>query len=247
MIRFLVKSAALLGLAAVILPNASGEGGPDLSVGGLLFGIQEAASDLSGFCDRAPTACLAGREAASFAAAQIGEGARLAYAYARGEDASLGDGPPVLVEVTPRSTDPTLTGSLPGAATALREEPRTSRLDVERAIREAEPVHAQPPRRAAPTPAVPQAYVPPRAATQPRAAAQPPSQRGQPRPYPMPSKGPAVPDRPLLERSGEGVIAFAPSPAPAPKNNRAFAQIPRGEVPSAPAPNMPVPRPAPRA
>ncbi|MEF2072999.1 DUF5330 domain-containing protein [Consotaella aegiceratis] len=79
--RFILKSAFWLGLAAFLIPSGGTdeETGPSLSVGHALVGVQQALQDLTGFCDRAPDACTAGRDMAAFAGERIGDGMSLAY------------------------------------------------------------------------------------------------------------------------------------------------------------------------
>ncbi|MCB8838858.1 DUF5330 domain-containing protein [Aurantimonas sp. VKM B-3413] len=87
MIRFFVKSAFFLGLAAMVLPSHSGgDGNADggLDVFGTLAGAQAAISDLSGFCERAPAACNAGGSLMRFAGERVGDGLSLAYSMVDG-------------------------------------------------------------------------------------------------------------------------------------------------------------------
>ncbi|WP_168990451.1 DUF5330 domain-containing protein [Aureimonas flava] len=85
--RLLLKLAFLIGLVLFVLaPARDGEDGvpAGLSVGALVFAVQQAATDLGGFCERAPMACESGRDAIRFVGARIGEGLTFAYGLATG-------------------------------------------------------------------------------------------------------------------------------------------------------------------
>lgn len=84
--RFLIKIAFLIGLIALFLPghrDKDGASEPGLSPVVLLYGVQQAFSDLGGFCDRSPAACASARDAASFVAGRIQEGAVIGYGLIR--------------------------------------------------------------------------------------------------------------------------------------------------------------------
>ncbi|KQT88217.1 DUF5330 domain-containing protein [Aurantimonas sp. Leaf443] len=91
MIRFLLKSAFFLGLAAMILPRgttAPSNGAPaaeDVSIFTTLMGAQAALADLGGLCERAPMACHAGTALVAFAGERLGEGVALASSLVSGE------------------------------------------------------------------------------------------------------------------------------------------------------------------
>ncbi|WP_062230800.1 DUF5330 domain-containing protein [Aureimonas sp. N4] len=84
--RFLIKIAFLIGLIALFLPghrDKDGASDPGLSPVVLLYGVQQAFSDLGGFCDRSPAACASARDAASFVVARVQEGAVIGYGLIR--------------------------------------------------------------------------------------------------------------------------------------------------------------------
>ncbi|SJZ65802.1 DUF5330 domain-containing protein [Consotaella salsifontis] len=84
--RFIIKTAFLLGLVAFFMSPRQGEG-PDAASSFNLYqglqGLQQAVADLSGFCERAPDACAMGQSVAIFAGDRISDGARLAYRMMR--------------------------------------------------------------------------------------------------------------------------------------------------------------------
>lgn len=126
MMRFILKCAFWLGLVAFLLPFGTGRGESDVQMSwlGAIVGIQEAVQDLSGFCERAPTACDTGREAAVFAGERIGDGLAIAYAFiddrrdagAASEEASK---TALVEEATPAGP------MLAGTVSAARGEPST--------------------------------------------------------------------------------------------------------------------------
>ncbi|MEF2551776.1 DUF5330 domain-containing protein [Aurantimonas sp. A2-1-M11] len=114
MIRFLIKTAFLLGLVALLLPGRpdsveTADAGIDPFIA--LMGAQAAVADIWGFCDRAPAACAAGSDLAHFAGDRIGDGLALAYRTIQGGQASQ----PVTTEV---ATAPATTPRQPAAANA---------------------------------------------------------------------------------------------------------------------------------
>lgn len=97
MIRFILKSAFFLGVAAMLLPGSAqtGDAEPNkLDLFSTFAGAQAAIADLSGFCDRAPAACNAGGNLVRFAGERIGDGVAFAYnvATAGGAADSLSPG-----------------------------------------------------------------------------------------------------------------------------------------------------------
>ncbi|HDZ72503.1 MAG TPA: hypothetical protein ENH55_06925 [Aurantimonas coralicida] len=88
MIRFILKSAFLLGIVAMLLPgDGQGDdaGRNQVDVFSTFVGAQAAIADLSNFCDRAPAACDAGGNLARFAGERIGDGIALAYNFVEAE------------------------------------------------------------------------------------------------------------------------------------------------------------------
>ncbi|KAA0971095.1 hypothetical protein FPY71_11665 [Aureimonas fodinaquatilis] len=87
MIRFIIKIAFWLGVIAFFLPGSksSNEGG-EINYFVAFAGFQELMSDMSGFCDRAPTACGAGGQIASFVGNRIGDGLNYGYELIRGQN-----------------------------------------------------------------------------------------------------------------------------------------------------------------
>jgi hypothetical protein len=89
--RLLIKLAFLIGLALFFLAPArdDADGVPaGLSAGALVYAVQQAATDLGGFCERAPSACESGRDALQFAGARIVEGLTFVYGLATGATAA---------------------------------------------------------------------------------------------------------------------------------------------------------------
>lgn len=86
MIRFLVKSAFLIGTISLLVPgfdsNTESESAESLDLVGSIVGAQAAISDLAGFCERAPAACETGGNLAAFAGARIEAGIATAYRLA---------------------------------------------------------------------------------------------------------------------------------------------------------------------
>ena len=94
--RLLIKLAFLIGLALFFLAPArdDADGVPaGLSAGALVYAVQQAATDLGGFCERAPSACESGRDALQFAGARIVEGLTFVYGLATGATAAPGSAP----------------------------------------------------------------------------------------------------------------------------------------------------------
>ncbi|MCD1643074.1 DUF5330 domain-containing protein [Aurantimonas coralicida] len=87
MIRFIIRSAFLLGLVALFLPSGQNDG-DDAATGidpfTAMMGAQAAIADIWGFCDRAPAACSAGGDLVQFAGDRIGDGFALAYRTIQG-------------------------------------------------------------------------------------------------------------------------------------------------------------------
>ncbi|WP_062113742.1 DUF5330 domain-containing protein [Aureimonas sp. AU40] len=111
--RFLIKIAFLIGLVALFLPGRSDkeEGHePGLSPVVLLYGVQQAFSDLGSFCERSPAACATARDAASFVAQRVTEGAAIGYGLIREKVAGLPPEPPADARPAPKAYTP------PGAA-----------------------------------------------------------------------------------------------------------------------------------
>ncbi|NDW04392.1 DUF5330 domain-containing protein [Jiella pacifica] len=82
MIRFVIKVGFFLGLIALVVPGEDkGGAGPEINSFALLYGAQAAVSDLSNFCDRAPSACAAGGDVARFAGERVAEGLAIAYGF----------------------------------------------------------------------------------------------------------------------------------------------------------------------
>ncbi|ORE98385.1 DUF5330 domain-containing protein [Aurantimonas sp. 22II-16-19i] len=82
MIRFVIKMAFFLGLIAMLVPGGtSRDGEPEINLFAVLYGAQAAMSDLSSFCDRAPSACAAGGDVARFAGERVSDGLALAYDF----------------------------------------------------------------------------------------------------------------------------------------------------------------------
>ncbi len=88
MIRFIIRSAFLLGLVALFLPSGQNDG-DDAAAGidpfAAMMGAQAAIADIWGFCDRAPAACSAGGDLVQFAGDRIGDGFALAYRTIQGQ------------------------------------------------------------------------------------------------------------------------------------------------------------------
>lgn len=80
--RFLLKIGFWLALIAFFLPTGGGENADREGVNylGAFVGAQQALSDMSGFCERSPAACAAGRDVGAFVAARVGDG--IAYGVA---------------------------------------------------------------------------------------------------------------------------------------------------------------------
>ncbi len=114
--RFLIKLALLVGLVALFLPGRPKDGAPGdpgLSPVVLLYGVQQAFTDLGGFCDRSPAACATARDAASFVGERIAEGAAIGYAMVRDKIAPHAGEPARAVEdpyPAPRSYSPPAPG-----------------------------------------------------------------------------------------------------------------------------------------
>ncbi|MCE7026578.1 DUF5330 domain-containing protein [Jiella avicenniae] len=82
MIRFVIKVGFFLGLIALVVPREDdGTAGPPINPFALLYGAQAAVSDLSNFCERAPSACAAGGDVARFAGERVAEGLAIAYGF----------------------------------------------------------------------------------------------------------------------------------------------------------------------
>ncbi len=83
--RFLIKTAFWLALIAFFLPSPqSGEGeAASVNYFGAFLGAQEAISDMTGFCERSPAACAAGRDVGAYVASRVGDGLVYAYSLAR--------------------------------------------------------------------------------------------------------------------------------------------------------------------
>ena len=113
MIRFVIKVGFFLGLVALVVPGEDdgGRAGPDINPFALLYGAQAAVSDLSNFCDRAPSACAAGGDVARFAGERVAEGLSIAYGFL----GSAGSGR--------RAADPA--DDAVRTASAVRADPRT--------------------------------------------------------------------------------------------------------------------------
>lgn len=135
--RFLIKIAFLVGLVALFLPNHSKDGttsDPGLSPVVLLYGVQQAFSDLGSFCDRSPAACATARDAASFVGARITEGAAIGYAMVREKVAGQSAEPsgiedeqrPMPRAYTPPSRQPANGEMTTGA---LRADPISAMID----------------------------------------------------------------------------------------------------------------------
>ncbi|WP_062228960.1 DUF5330 domain-containing protein [Aureimonas frigidaquae] len=103
MVRFILRAAFLLGLIAFFLPGGRNEDGPSLNYFQAFAGLQEAMSDLGGFCDRAPTACNSAGQVAGFVANRIGDGLEFGYQALTGARGApqLPAGPPATVDPTP--------------------------------------------------------------------------------------------------------------------------------------------------
>ena len=143
--RFILKAAFWLGLIAFFVPfgGTSRETSANISLFSAFIGAQEAITDLSGFCTRAPQACDTGREFAVFAGERIGDGVAMAYGLVEGRFGAPGTpataAPPTDVAALPAApgatpTDPLTTGAVDPRQTAIRG-----------------PSAYQPPRRAAET------------------------------------------------------------------------------------------------
>lgn len=115
--RFLLKAFFLIGLVAFAMPFVTGErtvgsAAPDAFT--LMAGAQEAFSDITGFCQRAPAACAAGGEIARFAGERIRDGVALAYNWST--DGLRGPAEPTTSAVEPveaRSLERGLDTTLP--------------------------------------------------------------------------------------------------------------------------------------
>ena len=71
-----------LGLIAMLVPGGtSRDGEPEINLFAVLYGAQAAMSDLSNFCERAPSACAAGGDVARFAGERVSDGLALAYDF----------------------------------------------------------------------------------------------------------------------------------------------------------------------
>ena len=81
MIRFLLKTAFLVGLGSLLIPGfgPSDDDAPDIDLWQSAAGIQAAVSDVLSFCDRAPAACETGGELAGFVRSRIETGLKIAY------------------------------------------------------------------------------------------------------------------------------------------------------------------------
>ncbi|SMC64347.1 hypothetical protein SAMN06297251_10591 [Fulvimarina manganoxydans] len=81
MIRFLLKTAFLVGLGSLLIPGfgPSDDAAPEIDLWQSAAGIQAAVSDVLSFCDRAPAACETGGELAGFVRSRIETGLTIAY------------------------------------------------------------------------------------------------------------------------------------------------------------------------
>ncbi|MEE2952421.1 MAG: DUF5330 domain-containing protein [Pseudomonadota bacterium] len=81
MIRFLLKTAFLVGLGSLLIPGfgPSDDAAPEIDLWQSAAGIQAAISDVLSFCDRAPAACETGGELAGFVRSRIETGLTIAY------------------------------------------------------------------------------------------------------------------------------------------------------------------------
>jgi len=179
--RFLIKIAFLIGLIALFLPghrDKDGAADPGLSPVVLLYGVQQAFADLGGFCDRSPAACATARDAASFVAARISEGAAIGYGLIRekvtgeepAEPATPSSAPAPPRAYTPpgqaRASHPMTTGAVaPAALSIAAREPAAPAPPAPRATLPSAP------QTATPAPQLPQPYRRPvPAETKPRSA-----------------------------------------------------------------------------
>ncbi len=123
--RLLLKLAFLIGLALFFLAPArqDEEGMPaGLSAGALVFAVQQAVTDLGGFCERAPMACESGRDAIHFAGARIAEGLTFVYGLATG--AASAPVAPAPVSVPAAVSPPALPASAQQARPPAAPPPR---------------------------------------------------------------------------------------------------------------------------
>ncbi|EAU40657.1 hypothetical protein FP2506_02984 [Fulvimarina pelagi HTCC2506] len=75
MIRFVLKSAFVIGLASLLIPGlGSGEEDVELDPFQGLMGMRAAVEDVMGFCTRAPEACEVGSQLGQFALDRVESG-----------------------------------------------------------------------------------------------------------------------------------------------------------------------------
>ena len=102
--RFLFKIALLLFAVSFFLPRSPVEadgGGGAPSTMALVFGAQQAISDLGSFCERAPAACAAGGETLRYAGERVGTGFAYLAALANEQMAAGFTNPPSTSEAAP--------------------------------------------------------------------------------------------------------------------------------------------------
>lgn len=156
MIRFVLKSAFFLGLVALVVPSLTGrasekgQSSPGLDVFSTFAGAQAALSDLSGFCDRVPSACAAGGDVARFAAERVGDGLQIAYGFIdtsvdhrstlekrfAGVDPQAGHTDPAVAAAGVRARDAMATGAVTRALTHDRPTLAATAVDARPAARE---------------------------------------------------------------------------------------------------------------
>ncbi|MAU94407.1 MAG: hypothetical protein CMP81_00760 [Fulvimarina sp.] len=209
MIRFVIKMAFFLGLIAMLVPGGtSRDGEPEINLFAVLYGAQAAMSDLSNFCERAPSACAAGGDVARFAGERVSDGLALAYDFV--DDAvskRRRDEPEAARAMASKDASPQSLPQAPVPAAKARDEAAAARADAitTAAIPLGRPVVAGPAPQAVAIPADraqdtlvvrPRSPVTPAAATLPTAGARP------------------LPAAPVTSRR---MVATVPVPAPAPR------------------------------
>lgn len=199
MIRFFIKMAFFLGLIAMIVPGGRDrDGEPEINLFALLYGAQAAVSDLSGICDRAPSACAAGSDVARFAGERVGDGLAIAYDFVDGAIARRREG-----------TAATAALAAPAPRLAARTDVRTAQPRPDRITTAAIP--------SARIPAVQKVAIPAdraTVATTAGASARQPAQA-----MPMGNALPTAESRPLppVRTAARQVAASVPVPVPAPR------------------------------
>ena len=132
MIRFVIKMAFFLGLIAMLVPGGtSRDGEPEINLFAVLYGAQAAMSDLSNFCERAPSACAAGGDVARFAGERVSDGLALAYDFV--DDAvskRRRDEPEAARAMASKDASPQSLPQAPVPAAKARDEAAAARADA---------------------------------------------------------------------------------------------------------------------